>query len=154
MAGRADVLRAKGDVDADALASYAVGDRVRWARLRIAAAQSRSGFAKQRAAALRRVRRLDARETRTGSAPAAAEARAPRCPTDARAVLRVAEVRNYFENQCSVPDVFDARSGSAVRSDVVVIYPLVFADRTEILASAGDRTERSIPSRSHRSRGT
>ncbi len=51
--------------------------------------------------------------------------------------LRVAEVRNYFENQCAVPEVFDA---SRPRPDnVVVIYPLLFADRTELLVSARDK---------------
>jgi CHAT domain-containing protein len=47
--------------------------------------------------------------------------------------LRLAEVLNYFENQCAVPEVFDVdavRAGSAV-----VIYPVIFADRTELLVS-------------------
>jgi CHAT domain-containing protein len=47
--------------------------------------------------------------------------------------LRLAEVLNYFENQCAVPEVFDvnvARTGGAV-----VIYPVIFADRTELLVS-------------------
>jgi CHAT domain-containing protein len=47
--------------------------------------------------------------------------------------LRLAEVLNYFENQCAVPEVFDVgavRTGSAV-----IIYPVIFADRTELLVS-------------------
>ena len=49
--------------------------------------------------------------------------------------LRVAEVRNYFENQCSVPTVAD-RLPAAERA--LVIYPLLFADRLELLVSSGD----------------
>jgi CHAT domain-containing protein len=49
--------------------------------------------------------------------------------------LRLAEIQNYFENQCAVPEVFDVRSGQTEAS--VVIYPIVFADRTELLVSAG-----------------
>jgi CHAT domain-containing protein len=49
--------------------------------------------------------------------------------------LRVAEIRNYFENQCSVPPVFD-RPPAYDRS--VVIYPISFADRLELLVSTGD----------------
>jgi len=49
--------------------------------------------------------------------------------------LRVAEVRNYFENQCSVPTVFD-RPPDADRA--VVIYPMLFADRLELLVSSGN----------------
>jgi CHAT domain-containing protein len=51
--------------------------------------------------------------------------------------LRVAEVRNYFENQCVVPEVFDLRSANEER--VVVVYTLVFPDRTEVLVSSGGR---------------
>ncbi len=50
-------------------------------------------------------------------------------------LLRVAEVRNYFENQCSVPDT--ATAAGAAGTDAVVIYPLLFADRLEILVSTG-----------------
>jgi CHAT domain-containing protein len=46
--------------------------------------------------------------------------------------LRLAEVRNYFENQCSVPDPALA-APAAERT--VVIYPLLFADRLELLVS-------------------
>ena len=48
--------------------------------------------------------------------------------------LRVAEVRNYFENQCAVPSALD----SGVRPDdgVMVIYPMLFADRAELLVNA------------------
>jgi CHAT domain-containing protein len=49
--------------------------------------------------------------------------------------LRLAEVQNYFENQCAVPEVFDVRSGQTQAA--VVIYPVVFADRTELLVTAG-----------------
>jgi CHAT domain-containing protein len=49
--------------------------------------------------------------------------------------LRIAEIRNYFENQCSVPVVFD-RAPAIDRA--VVIYPMSFADRLELLVSSGD----------------
>jgi CHAT domain-containing protein len=49
--------------------------------------------------------------------------------------LRIAEIRNYFENQCSVPVVFD-RPPDIDRA--VVIYPMSFADRLELLISSGD----------------
>ncbi|HJR68551.1 MAG TPA: CHAT domain-containing protein, partial [Gammaproteobacteria bacterium] len=50
--------------------------------------------------------------------------------------LRLAEVLNYFENQCAVPEVFDVRAGQV--ADAVVIYPVIFADRTELLVSTND----------------
>ena len=46
--------------------------------------------------------------------------------------LRLAEVRNYFENQCSVPDAAVAASAA---ERTVVIYPMLFADRLELLVS-------------------
>jgi tetratricopeptide (TPR) repeat protein len=49
--------------------------------------------------------------------------------------LRIAEIRNYFENQCSVPVVFD-RPPDIDRA--VVVYPMSFADRLELLVSSGD----------------
>lgn len=49
--------------------------------------------------------------------------------------LRIAEIRNYFSNQCAVPVVFD-RPPDIDRA--VVIYPMVFADRLELLVSSGD----------------
>lgn len=49
--------------------------------------------------------------------------------------LRVAEVRNYFENECAVPEVFDPTQGQP--RGVVVIYPVLFADRVELLVSTG-----------------
>ncbi len=57
--------------------------------------------------------------------------------------LRIAEVRNYFENQCSVPIVFD-RPPDVDRA--VVIYPMLFADRLELLVSTGDDlTQITVP---------
>jgi CHAT domain-containing protein len=50
--------------------------------------------------------------------------------------LRVAEVRNYFENQCSVPD--GAAAAGVMDTGTLVIYPMLFADRLEILVSTGD----------------
>jgi CHAT domain-containing protein len=50
--------------------------------------------------------------------------------------LRVAEVRNYFENQCSVPDA--AAAAGVLGTGALVIYPMLFADRVEILVSTGD----------------
>jgi CHAT domain-containing protein len=46
--------------------------------------------------------------------------------------LRLAEVRNYFENQCSVPE---AAVAAPVAERTVVIYPMLFADRLELLVS-------------------
>jgi CHAT domain-containing protein len=46
--------------------------------------------------------------------------------------LRLAEVRNYFENQCSVPVA--AAAGPAA-AGTVVVYPMLFADRLELLVS-------------------
>ena len=48
--------------------------------------------------------------------------------------LRLAEVRNYFENQCSVPAAAAAAAGPAA-AGTVVVYPLLFADRLELLVS-------------------
>jgi CHAT domain-containing protein len=50
--------------------------------------------------------------------------------------LRLAEVINYFENQCAVPEVFDLRATQP--EDVVVIYPVLFPDRMEVLVSSKD----------------
>jgi CHAT domain-containing protein len=46
--------------------------------------------------------------------------------------LRLAEVRNYFENQCAVPTA-DIVPPAAERT--VVVYPMAFADRLELLVS-------------------
>ncbi|MBN1239805.1 MAG: CHAT domain-containing protein [Gammaproteobacteria bacterium] len=51
--------------------------------------------------------------------------------------LRIAEVRNYFENQCTVPDAADA--ANVQPADSVVVYPVLFDDRAELLVSTGDR---------------
>ena len=51
--------------------------------------------------------------------------------------LRVAEVRNYFENQCALPAGFDP--ARAQGDDVLVIYPMLFADRAELLVNARGR---------------
>jgi CHAT domain-containing protein len=57
--------------------------------------------------------------------------------------LRLAEVRNYFENQCSVPDV---TLGPAADEHAVVVYPMLFAERLELLVStAGDLRQISVP---------
>jgi CHAT domain-containing protein len=56
--------------------------------------------------------------------------------------LRLAEVRNYFENQCSVPDV---ALTTPVAERTVVIYPMLFADRLELLVgTAGDLRQVSV----------
>jgi CHAT domain-containing protein len=130
-AGR--VLRAKGD-EVGALAAYESAIDTLSAT-RIAAAQSRSGF-------VRNVLPLyeEYADLKLASVHGLAPAEASPALLEVRQTLeqlRIAQVRNYFENQCSVPDVFDPSGSAAER--VVVIYPLVFADRTEILASAGDR---------------
>ena len=46
-------------------------------------------------------------------------------------VLRLAEVRNYFENQCAVPE----GTAGAPSERTVVIYPMLFANRLELLVS-------------------
>jgi len=51
--------------------------------------------------------------------------------------LRVAEVRNYFENQCAVPN--DVRSAELPDDDAIVIYPMLFADRAGFLVNAPGR---------------
>ena len=50
--------------------------------------------------------------------------------------LRLAEVVNYFENQCAAPEVVDVRAAES--EDAVVIYPVLFPDRTELLVSTKD----------------
>ena len=83
---------------------------------------------------------LAATRGRTGS-----DAGAPSLRTCKRNLeqLRIAEVRNYFENQCSVPIVFD-RPPDIDRA--VVIYPMLFADRLELLVSSGDDlTQITVP---------
>jgi CHAT domain-containing protein len=50
--------------------------------------------------------------------------------------LRLAEVVNYFENQCAAPEVVDVRAAES--DDAVVIYPVLFPDRTELLVSTKD----------------
>jgi CHAT domain-containing protein len=130
-AGR--LLRAKGDVDS-ALASYSAAIETLGAT-QVATAQSRSGFAKNVLALYEEYADLTLARART-LAPAAAEAALLEVQR-ALEGLRVAEVRNYFENQCTVPEVFDARTSQQQR--VVVIYPLVFADRTEMLVSGGGK---------------
>jgi CHAT domain-containing protein len=127
------LLRSKGDVDA-ALASYSAAIESLGAT-QIATAQSRSGFAKNVLPLYEEYADLMLVRSRT-LGPTAAEA-ALRDVQRTLEGLRVAEVRNYFENQCSVPEVFDARASG--QQHVVVIYPLVFANRTEILVSSGDR---------------
>jgi CHAT domain-containing protein len=51
--------------------------------------------------------------------------------------LRVAEVRNYFENQCAVPGASDPAQRQA--GDTLVIYPMLFDDRAELLVNARGR---------------
>ena len=130
-AGR--LLRSKGDVDA-ALKSYSAAIETLGAT-QVATAQSRSGFAKNVLPLYEEYADLMLARSRT-LAPAAAEAALVEVQRTLEG-LRIAEVRNYFENQCSVPELFDERA--ARQEHVVVIYPLVFADRTEILVSSGDR---------------
>ena len=130
-AGR--LLRSKGEVDA-ALASYSAAIES-LGETRVPAAESRSGFAKNVLPLYEEYADLMLARSRT-LPPAAAEAALADVQRTLEG-LRVAEVRNYFENQCSVPEVFDARASGQQR--VVVIYPLVFADRTEILVSSGGK---------------
>ena len=49
--------------------------------------------------------------------------------------LRLAEVLNYFENQCVVPEVYGLEAGQS--DAAVVIYPVLFDDRAELLVRAG-----------------
>jgi tetratricopeptide (TPR) repeat protein len=103
-AGR--LLRSKGDVDA-ALASYSAAIES-LASTQVPTAQSRSGFAKNVLPLYEEYADLMLARSRT-LGPAEAEA----ALLDVQRTLeglRVAEVRNYFENQCSAPEVFDART--------------------------------------------
>jgi CHAT domain-containing protein len=57
--------------------------------------------------------------------------------------LRIAEIRNYFENQCTVPVVFDRPPDVG---GAVVIYAMSFDDRLELLVSSGsDVTQITVP---------
>jgi CHAT domain-containing protein len=47
--------------------------------------------------------------------------------------MKVAEVQNYFENQCVVPS--DSGAQIRRRENTAVVYPLIFEDRTEVLVS-------------------
>jgi CHAT domain-containing protein len=49
--------------------------------------------------------------------------------------LHLAEVRNYFENQCAVPEAFEPRREQP--DGALVIYPMLFAQRMELLVSTG-----------------
>jgi CHAT domain-containing protein len=130
----ARLLRAKGNFDA-ALAAYSAAIET-LGTTRLATAQSRGGFAQNVLPLYEEYADLMLAQTRT-LAPAAAEAALLDVQRTLE-LLRVAEVRNYFENQCSVPEVFDSRPQ---QPSVVVIYPLVFADRTELLVSSGERLQ-------------
>jgi CHAT domain-containing protein len=130
-AGR--LLRSKGNTEA-ALKSYSAAiETLR--STRAATASSRRGFAQNVLPLYEEYADLMLSRTRT-LAPAAADAALAEVRRTLEG-LRVAEVRNYFENDCSVPEIFDARAAQQER--VVVLYPLVFADRTELLVSAGDQ---------------
>lgn len=137
----ARLLRSKGDVDG-ALVSYSAAIET-LGTTQVPTAQSRGGFARNVLPLYEEYADLMLARSRT-LAPDAAEAALHDIQRTLEG-LRVAEVRNYFENQCSVPEVFDARTPGEQR--VVVIYPLVFADRTEILVSSGDKLRQfTIPS--------
>ncbi|HEX6996559.1 MAG TPA: CHAT domain-containing protein [Gammaproteobacteria bacterium] len=51
--------------------------------------------------------------------------------------LRIAEVRNYFENDCAVPEVLDPAPQRP--EGTLVIYPMLFADRMELLVNTASR---------------
>jgi len=48
--------------------------------------------------------------------------------------LKVAEVRNYFENQCLVPEADDRPL--QIGDEALIVYPVVFDDRLELLIEA------------------
>jgi CHAT domain-containing protein len=124
------VLRQAGK-QADALLAYEAAIAT-LDRTSVAAATSRRGFRRNVLPLYEEYADLALAATRGGSAAGATAALAALQRNIEK--LRVAEIRNYFENQCSVPVVFD-RAPSFDRT--VVIYPMSFDDRLELLVSSG-----------------
>ena len=68
-----------------------------------------------------------------------------RCLIEAREVvelLKVAELRDYFEDECVVADRSEKTSLDIVSRSAVVVYPILLEDRTELLVSLPGRIER------------
>jgi CHAT domain-containing protein len=55
--------------------------------------------------------------------------------------LKVAEIQNYFQNDCVIGDERTTEL-DAIGADVAVLYPIVFDDRVEILVSVGPTIRR------------
>jgi CHAT domain-containing protein len=59
-------------------------------------------------------------------------------------LLKTAEIRDYFKDQCLVP--LEAPTNAASRADTgqrtATLYPIIFQDRIELLAAAGDQQQR------------
>lgn len=55
--------------------------------------------------------------------------------------LKVAEIQNYFQNDCVIGDERTTEL-DAVSTDVAVIYPIIFDDRVEVLVSIGPTIRR------------
>ncbi|HEU4618088.1 MAG TPA: CHAT domain-containing protein [Gammaproteobacteria bacterium] len=125
------LLRARGR-DGDALAAYRSAiDTL--AATQAALVTSRRGFERDVLPLYEEYADLTLASTRgRGAAEAGAALRDVQQTLEK---LRVAEVRNYFENQCAVPEVFDPARGQP--RGVLVIYPVLFADRMELLVSTG-----------------
>lgn len=126
----ARLLRTQGDAEG-ALDMYAAAIET-LGTTRFATSTSRSGFARDVLQLYEEYADLMLARARTLDSAAAGSALAEVQRT--LETLRVAEVRNYFENQCSVPAVYESPTS---QQPVVVIYPVVFADRTELLVRTG-----------------
>jgi CHAT domain-containing protein len=55
--------------------------------------------------------------------------------------LKVAEIQNYFQNDCVIGDE-QATELDAIGADTAVLYPIIFDDRVEILVSIGPAIRR------------
>jgi CHAT domain-containing protein len=55
--------------------------------------------------------------------------------------LKVAEIQNYFQNDCVIGDERTTEL-DAIGADVAVIYPIIFDDRVEVLVSTGPTISR------------
>jgi CHAT domain-containing protein len=125
----ARLLRARGDESA--LLAYGAAIRS-LNTVQSAAAKSRRGFRRDVLPLYREYANVMLARAHTLDGAAAAAAL-----TDVQRnveLLRIAEVRDYFENQCTVPDRTLASVGPA---DSLVIYPMLFDDRIELLVSTG-----------------
>jgi len=126
----ARLLRARGNND-DALLSYGAAIRS-LSSAESTAATSRRGFRRDVLPLYREYADLMLARAHTldGAAAAAVLGDVQRNVE----LLRIAEVRNYFESRCTVPE---ACLPATDTTDFLVIYPMLFDDRLELLVSTG-----------------